>query len=159
MQVFKVTIEPSDDDFRLVRCGADGLPEEPVDALPRSILDAGEACAGLYRRLGYQSPWVSYVALHSGLAVGGGAFVGPPVEDRVEIAYFTLPEHQGRGCARLTAGRLIAIARESRPGIEIFAKTAAESNASTAILSRFGFSPIGVTTDEEIGEAWAWLLR
>ena len=91
------------------------------------------------------------------LPVGGGAFVGPPVEDRVEIAYFTLPEHEGHGFATLTAQGLITIAQGAHPKIEIFAKTAPEANASAAILTKLGFTMIGTTSDHEIGEAWAWL--
>jgi ribosomal-protein-alanine N-acetyltransferase len=144
--------------FRLVGCDPDGRPDEPVGELPGAIVEACAASADLYRRLAYVRPWVSYIALDSKSAVGGGAFVGPPVDNRVEIAYFTLPEHEGQGFAKLTAQRLVAIARESRPAIEIFAKTEPETNASTAILTSLGFRMVGTTTDHEIGEAWAWLL-
>jgi RimJ/RimL family protein N-acetyltransferase len=154
-----VIIEPSNDTFRLVLCGESGLPDEPIASLSQPIVDACEACSTLYRRVGYVPPWVSYIALRSNTAVGGGAFVGPPVQDRVEIAYFTLPQHQGQGCATLTAQTLIAIARASRAGIEICAKTAPEASASTALLTQLGFTSIGITADDEIGEAWAWLLR
>jgi RimJ/RimL family protein N-acetyltransferase len=144
--------------FRLVACDPDGRPDEAAVELPGAILQACAASADLYRRLAYVRPWVSYIAFDSESAVGGGAFVGPPVENRVEIAYFTLPEHEGQGFATHTAQRLVAIARESRPAIEIFAKTEPETNASTAILTRLGFRMVGTTTDHEIGEAWAWLL-
>ena len=103
-------------------------------------------------------PWVSYIAIDSKSAVGGGAFVAPPDRDRVEIAYYTLPEHEGRGFATLTAQGLITIARQSQPYLQIYAKTAPETNASTAILTKLGFKMVGTTTDDEIGEAWAWLL-
>jgi RimJ/RimL family protein N-acetyltransferase len=143
--------------FRLVRCDPEGQPVEAVGDLPLAIAEACRASAELYQRIGYLSPWVSYVALNVDVAVGGGAFVGPPVGDRVEIAYFTLPEHEGQGFATLTAQHLVAIARESQRKVEIFAKTAPEANASTAILTKLGFRMLGTTTDDEIGEAWAWL--
>lgn len=144
--------------FRLVRCDSNGRPDEPIDELPRPIVEACKASSDLYKRIGYTPPWVSYIALYSESAVGGGAFVGPPVGDRVEIAYFTSPEHAGHGFATLTAQSLIAIARGSQPKVEIFAKTAPEANASTAILRKLGFKMIGTTSDDEIGKAWAWLL-
>ena len=34
-----------------------------------------------------------------------------------------------------------------------------KENASTAILRRNGFQLAGETSDEEIGLAWAWVLR
>jgi ribosomal-protein-alanine N-acetyltransferase len=148
----------ADPDFRLIACDADGRPDEPVAELPSAIAEACKGCSDLYKRLGYRPPWVSYIALYSDAAVGSGAFVGPPVEGRVEIAYFTLPEHEGNGFATLTAQGLIAIAQECQPKVEIFAKTTPEANASTAILTKLGFEFVGTTIDHEIGEAWAWLL-
>ena len=144
--------------FRLVRCDSEGRPEEPIDEFPRSIAEASKASSDLYKRIGYTAPWVSYIALYADSAVGGGAFIGPPVRDRVEIAYFTLQEHEGHGFATLTAQSLIAIARGSQPKVEIFAKTAPEANASTAILTKLGFKMVGTASDDDIGEAWAWLL-
>lgn len=158
-RVAEVAIRQTRSDFRLVSCDANGRPDEPVDELPRPIAEACKACSDLYERISYMPPWVSYIAFNSSYAVGGGAFVGPPVDDRVEIAYFTLPEHEGQGFATLTAHGLVAIARENRPGVEIFAKSAPGTNASTAILTKLGFRMIGTTIDDDIGEAWAWLLE
>jgi len=148
----------TDPSFRLVACDANGRPDELIAELPSPIAEACKGCSDLYKRLGYMPPWVSYIALYSDFPVGSGAFVGPPVGNRVEIAYFTVPEHERRGFATLTAQGLVAIARECQPNVEIFAKTAPESNASTAILKNIGFELIGTTIDHEIGEAWAWLL-
>jgi len=148
----------TDPNFRLVACDADGRPDDAIGELPGPIAEACKGCSDLYKRLGYVPPWVSYIALYSDSPVGSGAFVGPPVGERVEIAYFTVPEHAGRGLATLTAKGLIAIARECQPKVEIFAKTAPVSNASTAILTKIGFELVGTTIDHEIGEAWAWLL-
>jgi [ribosomal protein S5]-alanine N-acetyltransferase len=145
-------------DFRLVGCDPDGRPDEPVGDLPHPIAEACRACSDLYKRVGYERPWVSYIALVAGSPVGGGAFVAPPVGNRVEVAYFTLPEHAGSGFATLTLKSLIAIARNRQPAVEIYAKTAPEANASTAVLAKLGFNMAGTTTDDEIGEAWAWLL-
>jgi len=63
------------------------------------------------------------------------------------------------GVATRTAKTLVEIARRHAPGIELYAKTMPEENASTRILAKLGFQMIGTDTDHEIGEAWAWLLR
>ena len=149
----------SDGDFRLIGCDANGVPHSPIADLPQDMVDACEATAALYRRIGFEPPWTGYIAVANGTAVGGGAFVGPPDQNRVEIAYFTLPDQQGRGYARRTAEQLVSIARATDPKVDVSAKTAPEHNASTIILSRLGFERVGSTPDDDIGEAWLWLLR
>jgi ribosomal-protein-alanine N-acetyltransferase len=144
--------------FRLVACGRDGQPAERLDNPPDAIVEMCKATAEHYGRAGFHPPWIGYIALDGDVAVGGGAFVAAPENNRVEIAYFTLPEHQFLGYATRTAGALIAIARDLRPTLEIYAKTAPERGPSTAILTRLGFRNIGTDVDHEIGEAWAWLL-
>jgi ribosomal-protein-alanine N-acetyltransferase len=142
--------------FSLVRCGADGSPLQPIPVVPEAISATYPANADLYRRVGFTPPWVSYVAVDSGQAVGGGAFVGPPREDRVEIAYFTLPEFQGRGYATRTANELVTIARKSLPGTTIIALTLPEHNASTKILKHLGFKLFGNARDPDAGDVWEW---
>lgn len=147
-----------DDDFELVICNEAGAPERPVGTLPPEVQDACAATAALYRRTAYVPPWVGYVAVCDGVPVGGGAFVGAPAYGRVEIAYLTAPEFQGRGFASRTAARLLAIARAADPDIAVFAKTLPEETASTRILKRLGFKMVGEVTDEDIGKAWSWLI-
>jgi [ribosomal protein S5]-alanine N-acetyltransferase len=144
--------------FRLVACGRDGHLSERLESLPEAVIEMCNATAEHYGRVGFHPPWIGYIAVDGGIPVGGGAFVGPPGNNRVEIAYFTLPEHQFRGYARRTAAALVAIARDVRPSIEIYAKTAPEEGPSTAILERLGFRRTDTAIDHEIGEAWAWLL-
>jgi ribosomal-protein-alanine N-acetyltransferase len=142
--------------FSLVRCGPDGVPLIPVLEVPEAVAVTYAANADLYRRVGFVPPWVSYVAVNDGSAVGGGAFVGPPRENRVEIAYFTLPEFEGLGYATRTAAELVAIARDSNPEIIITAFTLRESNASTKILQRLGLRLFGDAQDPDAGDVWAW---
>ena len=144
--------------FRLAPIGRDGLPLD-VEGLPADVLDFSRQMAGLYDDLGFQPPWIGYLALDGDEAVGGGAFVGPPQDGRVEIAYFIRPEHQGRGLARQTAAALVAIARQAHQGIAIWAKTAPAPGPSASILEALGFERDGVVQDHEIGDAWAWLLK
>jgi [ribosomal protein S5]-alanine N-acetyltransferase len=145
-------------DFSLVRCGADGRPLSPIAVVTKEIATSYAAHADLYRRLGFVEPWVSYVAVDSGRAVGGGAFVGPPREDRVEIAYFTLKELQGRGYATRTAAELVSIARNTDPKIVISAFTLQEHNASTKTLQRLGFYFFGNARDADAGDVWEWRI-
>ncbi|WP_137864559.1 MULTISPECIES: GNAT family protein [unclassified Sphingomonas] len=148
----------SDDKFELVACARDGSIASSCERT-REIDQACTATAALYDQLGFDPPWIGYIAVLSGTAVGGGAFVGPPAGNRVEIAYFTRSDHQRRGVATRTARQLVEIARRHAPGIELYAKTMPEENASTRILAGLGFRRIGTDIDHEIGEAWAWLLR
>jgi RimJ/RimL family protein N-acetyltransferase len=142
----------------LIRCGLDGVPLRPIPTVPAAITATYVANAALYGRLGFVEPWVSYVAVDSGSAVGGGAFVGPPREDCVEIAYFTLTELQGRGYATQTATQLVAIARQAVPGIAIRALTLQVESASTKILRRLGFAVVGNAHDPDAGEVWEWRI-
>lgn len=144
--------------FRLIACDRNGEPCEELKDVPPMIRENSAATAALYQKVSFIPPWIGYLAVFDGEVVGGGAFVGPPKENRVEIAYFTLPEHEGKGMASRTAGTLVSIAREANPSIELFAKTLPQLNASTTILSRLGFRQIGSVVDDDIGEAWGWLL-
>ena len=144
--------------LRLIPCGPDGQPAESLGPLPQAARDITRATADFHQRAAYRPPWIGYLAVDGRTVVGGGGFVGPPDANRVEIAYFTLPEHEGQGHARRTAAALVAIARAARPGIEIYAKTLPEDGPSPAILRRLGFALIGTAIDHEIGLAWAWLL-
>jgi len=144
--------------FRLVPCGRDGEPLEPIGPLPPGVLDIDQAAAEFYQRAAYQPPWIGYLAVDGDEVVGGGGFVGPPDDNRVEFAYFTLPEHEGRGQATRTAAALVALARAALPQVEVYAKTLPEDGPSPAILRRLGFRLIGTAIDHEIGLAWAWLL-
>jgi ribosomal-protein-alanine N-acetyltransferase len=142
--------------FSLIRCGEDGSPLTPIPRVPDAMSDLYAANADLYRRVGFVPPWVSYVAVDAGQAVGGGAFVGPPQENCVEIAYFTLQEFEGRSYAMRTAATLVDIARATLPGIVIRALTLQEENASTKILGRLGFKVVGTVLDPDAGEVWEW---
>ena len=144
--------------FRLVALDKVGNPVGAIPEMAQAILEANEETARLLRRIGYEPPWTGYVSLADDVAVGGGAFVGPPRHSRVEIAYYTLVENEGRGFGRRTAAELIRIARLAIPGITVFAKTLPSANASTTILQNLGFARAGLVRDEEIGGAWLWEL-
>ena len=104
--------------------------------------------------MGYVPPWTGYLLAHEGVYRGGGAFVAPPADGRVEIAYFTLPDHECLGYGRSTAALLVDLARRTDPSLTLWAKTLPAENASTAILRGLGFRHVGSTEDHEIGKAW-----
>jgi ribosomal-protein-alanine N-acetyltransferase len=142
--------------FQLIACDEAGVPLEPGLDLPA---DVAANCAGtveLYRRVGYVAPWVGYVAVADGVAVGGGAFVGPPRDGYVEIAYYTRSEDAGRGYATRTATALVEIARRHDSSVGTKAFTLIEDNASTRILERLGFGVVGTAQDPDAGEVWEW---
>lgn len=148
----------TDNTFRLVASDRGGEPAEDLGPLPEAIEENCEATAAHYDTSGFVPPWICYFAVLNDVIVGGGAFVGAPVKNRVEIAYFTLPEHEGKGIAGQTARALVALARETDPALELFAKTLPGPNASTAILTKLGFREIGPAADHEIDNAVGWLL-
>jgi len=127
-----------------------------LDTMSNDLIAACAQSADLYRRVGYQYPWVSYIASVCGCGVGGGAFVGAPRDGMVEIAYFTLQEFQGRGHATQIAQQLVEIARTTLPAIVIRAFTLPEENPSTKILRVLGFANVGYAHDKDAGDVWEW---
>ena len=142
--------------FSLVPCDQGGNPIPPVPDMSAVLVANCQATADLYRRVGFAPPWIGYVAVADGQGVGGGAFVGPPKDGYVEIAYFTLDNEQRKGFASQTALSLVAIARAHNPSIGLKAFTLKEENASTKILRSVGFSIFGVAQDDDAGEVWEW---
>jgi ribosomal-protein-alanine N-acetyltransferase len=144
------------DRFELIACDDCGTPGTAVPPLDASLRAHLEATAALYGRLGFEPPFIGYVAVAADAAVGGGAFVGPPRDGVVEIAYFTLPAFEGRGHARRTARALVEIA--SREGCTVIAHTLMADNASTRILRGLGFALDGTAEDADAGTVWRWKL-
>ena len=126
--------------------------------LPAGVASILPATADLYRSSGFEPPWIGYVAVSDGQAVGTCAFKCAPEDGRAEIAYFTFPEFEGRGIATAMAEQLIALARIEQPDVVIAAQTLPERNASNRILERLGFSQTGTAMDADAGEVWEWRL-
>jgi ribosomal-protein-alanine N-acetyltransferase len=142
--------------FSLVPCDRDGIPRQAIPLMPESLVASCRATADLYRRVGFVLPWIGYVAVVDDRGVGGGAFVGPPREGCVEIAYFTLEHEQGRGYTSRTAASLVALARSHDPTIRLKAFTLMQENASIRILRASGFSIVGLAQDADAGDVWEW---
>lgn len=149
--------------------GRDGTVADYAGGLPESAGGALVGTAAMYERVGYEEPWVGYLAVMSEAsgaevgaaplprAVGTCAFKGPPVDGRAEIAYFTFPEDEGRGIASAMAALLLArVATEQ--GTRIHAQTLPERNASHRILEKLGFTAVGLEQDDDAGEVLEWRL-
>jgi RimJ/RimL family protein N-acetyltransferase len=143
----------------LVAITAEGQPATSVGEISETAAEVMAATASMYRTSGFEPPWTGYLAVSDGRVVGTCAFKCAPVDESVEIAYFTFPEFEGRGIATAMATELVAIARAARPGLLITSQTRAERNASNAILGKLGFTFAGPVMHPEDGEIWEWHLR
>jgi [ribosomal protein S5]-alanine N-acetyltransferase len=111
-----------------------------------------------FEKAGFVPPWVGYIAVENDVPLGTCAFKAPPVDNRVEIAYGTLPGCEGKGVATAMAAELVRIAWQEEAGLTIFAQTLPEENASTTILKKLGFRPVGTVEHSEDGPVWEWEL-
>jgi RimJ/RimL family protein N-acetyltransferase len=144
--------------IRLVEIGIDGRPAEDLP-LPDAAISICDATATMYQRTGFRRPWVGYLAVQDGQVVGTCAFKTPPHDGRVEIAYFTFHEHEGKGIATQMARLLVQLAQETDITFGIMAQTLPQENASTAILRKLGFDQIGMAHDSDVGEVWEWQMK
>lgn len=143
--------------MHLIAIGEEGTAEEPLE-LSDTAREVGQAMCQMYRSQGFAPPWIGYFAQEDGVVVGTCAFKGPPQDGRVEIAYFTFPEHEGWGVATEMARKLVALARIGAPGITVAAQTLPEENASTTVLRKLGFQNTGLVNHPEDGPVWEWQL-
>jgi ribosomal-protein-alanine N-acetyltransferase len=147
-----------DGKLQLIPLDRDGKPRAYSGPLPEVTAEVFDATVKLYDVVGFEEPWVSYLALAGGTPVGTCAFKSPPVDFRVEIAYFTFPEFEGRGFATAMAAELIAIARRHQPSVIVAAQTLPERNASHRVLEKLRFRHIATLEHPEDGTVWEWQL-
>ena len=141
--------------FRLVRCDALGRPTEPISDVAATFLDHARGAADLYARQGFYEPWVFYAAVWNKRAVGGGAFMGPPQNGRVEIAVFTLGPYQRQGFGTQTARRLMGIALDTDASLTVTGRCHDKDTASTRLLRRLGFRRSQPTKPPDGTSTWA----
>jgi len=144
--------------FRLIPVDRDGKPRGYSGALPEVTAEVFRATAKLYDSVGFVEPWVGYLALAGDTPVGTCGFKSPPVDGRVEIAYFTFPEFEGRGFATAMAAELLAIAQRHRPSVVVAAQTLPERNASHRVLEKLRFCHVATIDHPEDGTVWEWQL-
>ncbi len=126
---------------------------------PPPLTDVCSHTTQLYEREGFVPPWVGYVAMIDGVCVGTCAFKSAPRKGRVEIAYFTFPEFEGRHIATTMAKKLIDIATSAAPCPEVTAQTLPAENPSTTVLRKLGFERTGAVEHPEDGIVWEWRWR
>jgi RimJ/RimL family protein N-acetyltransferase len=112
-----------------------------------------------YKTIGFVEPWISYLAKQEDRFIGICSFKGKPVNNKVEIAYFTFPLYEGNGYAKEMCGKLIDIALKKDKNITIIAHTLPEENASTNILTKNNFVFIGQINDKDDGDIFEWELQ
>lgn len=131
--------------------GYDGQRSAELSEVLRHTVD-------LYSRVGFVAPWISYLAVDDDEPVGICSFKSRPVNGRVEIAYFTFPEFEGRGIATEMASRLIEIATSWLDPPLVVAQTMPERNASHRILEKLGFQVVETIEHPEDGAVLEWQL-
>lgn len=142
--------------LRLIKPNED--KQDPLFA-SKEIQQLLESYNGYYSKIGFTPPWAAYLIIVDNKAVGTCSFGGAPKEGKVEISYWTFKDFEGKGVASLACEALIAIAKEEIPNITVGAKTVPEHNASTCILEKNGFAFSKVVQDDDIGDAWLWVLK
>ena len=145
-------------EVQLIQIDVDGTPHEDAGVLSKQAADVCAQTAALYRSVGFNPPWVGYLAMQGLQLVGTCAFASAPKDGRVEIAYFTFPEFEGRGIATSMATKLIEIAQASDDHLMVFAQTLPVVNASNSILKKLGFKFAGEVSHPEEGMVWEWQL-
>lgn len=143
----------------LIPIDRDGTPRGYTGELPEVASEAFSATAELYTRTGFEEPWIGYLVLADEIPVGTCGYKARPQAGRVEIAYFTFPEFEGRGYASAMAAQLVRIAQEQESSVAVAAQTLPERNASHRILEKLGFQHVDTIDHPEDGMIWEWRLN
>ncbi len=144
--------------MELIAIKESGEMAKPITSTPQVAAEVVEAMTQLYRAVGYEPPWIGYLAIENDFCVGTCGFKSPPQNNRVEIAYFTFPGHESRGVATRMATELIRLALEKMPAVTVAAQTLPEENASTSVLKKLRFRLVGTVEHPEDGLVWEWQL-
>jgi len=144
--------------LELIAITENGEPAKPMASMPVMVAEVVGATTQLYGSVGYEPPWIGYLAFEDDTCVGACGFKSPPENNRVEIAYFTFPEHESRGVATQMASELIRLAREKLPAVTLAAQTLPEYNASTSVLKKLRFRLAATLEHPEDGQVWEWQL-
>jgi RimJ/RimL family protein N-acetyltransferase len=144
--------------MHLLAISADGSVAGYDGARTAELSEVLQHTVDLYSRVGFEIPWISYLAVDGSRPVGVCSFKSRPVNERVEIAYFTFPEYEGRGIATEMASRLIAMTT-ARPDVScVAAQTMPARDASHRILEKLGFEAVGMVDHPEDGVVLEWRL-
>ncbi|MCO6430500.1 MAG: GNAT family N-acetyltransferase [Deltaproteobacteria bacterium] len=143
--------------MRLVRIHSDGTLDDPGLETTPLVEEVLRDTVKFYDRSDFDPPWISYLGVSNGEVVGSCSFKGAPKDGRVEIAYFTFPEGEGRGFATEMVRLLLDTAYNRDPAVTVTARTLKEKNASHTVLEKSGFTAESTVTDPEDGEVLEWV--
>ena len=142
--------------MRLIPIQRGGTLGESCGPLPAEAEGVLLATSQLYESVGFEPPWIGYVAVTNGTVVGTCGFKAAPLDGRVEIAYFTFPGYEGKGVATHMARQLLLIARDARQDLIVAAQTLPDRNASHRVLEKLGFMCKGPLQHPEDGTVLEW---
>jgi RimJ/RimL family protein N-acetyltransferase len=142
--------------MRLIPIQRGGRLEQGVGPLPFEANGILQATSQLYEAVGFQPPWICYVAQTNDRLVGTCGFKAPPLDGRVEIAYFTFPGLEGKGIATQMARQLLLIAKDAQPDLMVAAQTLPDRSASHRVLEKLGFTCKGPLQHPEDGTVLEW---
>lgn len=109
-----------------------------------------------YKIIGFIPPWIGYFARLNEQLVGSAGFKGQPVDNKIEIAYYTFPGYMQQGIGTEICRHLVLLAQEANPTLIITARTLPENNYSTRILEKNNFKLSGTIWDKDDGDVWEW---
>ncbi len=112
-----------------------------------------------YKKIGFNKPWIGYFASIDGTEIVGTAgYKGKPRDGRIEVAYGTFKEYEGKGIGTEICRQLVLLALQADPDVKITARTMQDGYASMKILEKNGFQCLGIVHDEEDGDVFEWEL-
>jgi GNAT superfamily N-acetyltransferase len=109
-----------------------------------------------YKVIGFVPPWIGYFAQNNGEIVGSAGYKGQPLDNKIEIAYWTSPNYRNQGIGTEICGQMVLLARQADAGVIITARTLPEGIASNRILEKNGFKLLGTIWDKDDGEVLEW---
>ena len=117
-----------------------------------------EAMKTYYQKIGFNKPWIGYFVSNGRELVGVAGFKGLPKDGKIEIAYGTFKDYEGKGVGTIICRHLVSLAQQTDPGVRITARTLQDGHASIAVLKKNGFRCMGIVRDEEDGDVFEWEL-
>jgi RimJ/RimL family protein N-acetyltransferase len=142
--------------LKLIEISQDGRPRGMTPLMGPETRNVLKAYKSLYETVPYEHPWIGYLVESGGDLVGSCGFKGPPVDGRVEIAYYTYERFERRGFGSWMGRQLLAIARDANPSITVLAQTEPYESPSTLILRKAGFQRVSILEHPTDGTVWEW---
>lgn len=105
--------------------------------------------------------WWTYFPIHKSdnTLIGTCGYKGKPANGRVEIGYEITKTYRNKGLATELVSALVRTAFVNNGVSTVEAHTLGETNASTRVLAKCGFTIVAELTDETHGSLWRWVLQ